>query len=85
MHNGEPYGHLARSCKILTYDQIAKAVGYRKNEVSKLMPELFQSELLDQFESGLIYSPYLLAKFEETEKARERGRLGGNPNLKRRT
>lgn len=82
MHKGQPYGHLARSGKPLTMVQVAKGIGCHTRDVTKLIPQLCDSGVLQQLESGLLWSPYLVAKAVQREEARANGRRGGNPRLK---
>ena len=81
MHKGQPYGHLARSNTPLTFEQIATGASCRLGDVRKYLPILIRAGLLGERESKMLYSPYLIAKAEETAKARYYGQRGGNPRL----
>lgn len=84
MHEGEPYGHLAFRGLPLTTADLAQQLGVSEVDVIDAMAELDANQVFGKTFEGLYFCRHLIAVREASLNASRRGRLGGNPKLKRR-
>lgn len=82
MHEGNPYGHLKVSNKVILPTNLASMVGATLVEVEGWLDELYQAGVYELAEDGEIYSKRMVRDESLRNKRAEGGKLGGNPSLK---
>lgn len=84
MHEGQPYGHLTIDGVVPTEDDIASLVARPATEVKKALAELGARTVFGRDEiSGAIVSRRMVKDKAKSELNKTRGKLGGNPSLKK--
>ncbi len=83
MHSGEPYGHLTVAGKPLDLKQLSRMVGVTFSRIKKLISELESAEILLKNSEGIFYSKRMVEDGRKKYKAKEYGKLGGNPGVKK--
>jgi predicted transcriptional regulator len=83
MHQGNPYGYLRLTNKVITKVNLVHILGVNQEVVEPLLKELLDNEILDQDQNTKCYFYPEMIKREELRKKRAKGgKLGGNPALK---
>lgn len=82
-HDADPYGFVFINGKPATVRQIASIVGIGEKDAAKLLAELEDAGVFSRDEAGSIYSRRMVRDNAVRAKAREFGKGGGNPALKK--
>jgi hypothetical protein len=77
----EPVGYVAVNGDGLDSQELAALVGARENEVNLLLAELERRGVFSRDRRGWIYSRRMINETKKARKARDNGKLGGNPTL----
>jgi len=85
MHEATPYGHLLVGGQCPTDAQLAVLVGAPSDEVAALLGELESAGVFSRTKEGVIYSRKLSRMAKKAAVARNNGRKGGNPSLRKDT
>lgn len=83
MHRSERYGQLLISGRVPTDAQLAVQVGAPPNEVTAMLAELESAGVFSRAASGAIYSRRMTRDEKKAKIARQNGKTGGNPNLRK--
>ncbi|HEX5183601.1 MAG TPA: hypothetical protein VFW19_10675 [Allosphingosinicella sp.] len=83
MHRSERYGHLLISGHVPTDVQLAVQVGAPPQEVSAMLAELQSAGVFSRAASGAIYSRRMTRDEKKALIARQNGKSGGNPSLRK--
>jgi hypothetical protein len=81
MHEATPRGYLLLDGEPPTAKQLAAITGATLKELATLLAELRAARVYSIDGGGWIYSRRMVKDTQASEKGRETGRLGGNPNL----
>jgi hypothetical protein len=85
MHRSERYGQLLISGHVPTDAQLAVQVGAPPSEVSALLAELESAGVFSRAAIGAIYSRRMTRDAKKAKIARQNGKTGGNPSLRKQT
>lgn len=83
MHEATPYGHLLVNGRRPTDAQVAVLVGTSPAEFAALLGELETAGVFSRTKDGTIYSRKLTRMAKKAATARNNGRKGGNPSLRK--
>ncbi len=83
MHRSERYGQLLISGHAPTEAQLAVQVGASTPEVSELCGQLEAAGVFSRTGSGVIYSRRMTRDYKKVKIARQNGKTGGNPSLRK--
>lgn len=83
MHRSERYGQLLINGRVPTDAQLAVQVGAPPNEVTALLAELDLAGVFSRSASGAIYSRRMTRDAKKAKIARQNGKSGGNPTLRK--
>lgn len=81
MHEAEPYGYLLINGHSVSARQMAGLAGVSQGECMKYMLELASAGVYSLDEDKTIFSRRMVRDKEKSEKAKEWGKGGGNPDL----
>jgi hypothetical protein len=79
----DPIGYVAVAGRALDSTAIARMTGSSESEIAPLLDELARNGVFSRDRHGRIYSRRMIADAKKAEIARENGRHGGNPNLRK--
>lgn len=85
MHEADPYGHLLVNGQTVTDAQLAVLVGAPPEQIAALLGELETAGVFSRTRAGVIYSRKLSRMMKKVATARNNGRRGGNPTLRKQT
>jgi hypothetical protein len=80
-----PVGYVAINGRCLDPQAIARVCGGSLDEVSELLSELESNGVFSRDRRGWIYSRRMLRDAKKARNARENGKKGGNPKLRKQT
>lgn len=83
MHQATPYGHLLVNGQCPTDAQLAVLVGAPSDQIAALLGELEAAGIFSRTKEGTIYSRKLSRMAKKAATARNNGRKGGNPSLRK--
>ena len=83
MHEAEPYGFLIISGRPATPNDLARIAGASLKEINLCLKELSTHAVFSVNSDGTPFSRRMVRDKERSEKAREWGKAGGNPNIKK--
>ena len=82
MHEASPRGHLCLpNGTMIDAAMLARFCRVPAGEVRKLLAELRKADVFSVIESGVIFSRKMVRDEAESQRAKEAGRQGGNPQL----
>jgi len=81
----DPFGYVLVDGVPPTHSDIAKLVGSTEPEVDLLMAELELRAVFSRNRAGIIYSRRMVRDEKKKKIAKQNGKTGGNPNLKKQT
>lgn len=81
MHEAQPRGHLVINGREVTAATLAALAGTTPEAVTGLLLELETNGVFSRKKNGVIYSRRMEKDENRSRKARESGKLGGNPTL----
>ncbi len=85
MHEAHPYGHLLVNGHSPTDAQIGVLVGAPPSQITAMLGELDMAGVFSRTRSGVIYSRKMTRMIKKAATARNNGRKGGNPKLRKET
>jgi hypothetical protein len=85
MHEAVPYGHLLIGNKVPTTAQLASLVGSDVESVAAALAELEDVGVCSRDRHGRIFSRRMVRDHDKAAVDRANGKLGGNPQLRRKT
>jgi hypothetical protein len=80
---GKPYGHIADSSGALPEKFVVGRLNLTAAQFRRSVAELIQHDRLSQNEEGVLFIRRMVRDEEERARRSEKGKLGGNPTLKR--
>lgn len=83
MHEATPYGHLLVNGRCPTDAQVAVLVGAPPDQIAAMLGELEAAGVFSRTRDGTIYSRKLTRMAKKAAAARNNGRKGGNPTLRK--
>jgi hypothetical protein len=81
--NSDPIGYVMLNGRGLDEDDLARLTGQDKRKVKGWVKELEEAGVFSRDERGVIYSRRMTRDFAYLEEARQWGKKGGNPALKK--
>lgn len=81
MHEAEPYGHLIHRGSPLDDRRLAAMVGQPIECITEWLAELEREGVFERKRNGVIFSRRMEADEQKRRKARDNGKMGGNPSL----
>ena len=85
MHEATPYGQLLVNGQTVTDTQLGALVGAPPDQITALLGELEAAGVFSRTRTGVIYSRKLTRMAKKVATARNNGRKGGNPSLRKQT
>ena len=83
MHNASPYGHLLVNGQSPTDTQLGVLAGIPTDQITALLGELETAGVFSRTRAGVIYSCKMTRSARKAATARNNGRKGGNPALRK--
>lgn len=85
MHEAEPYGHLLHRGSPVDDRRLAAMVGQPIECITEWLSELEREGVFERKRNGVIFSRRMEADEQKRRKARDNGKMGGNPSLSKNT